>query len=134
MVSVSLSTALASRLIDRSFFLSQLERRNVHLAAGPQAYLLAMFRVQGVMRKPTDDKAADEAACLTMIDQGLWVQATATLETALPLFDKSGVAFLPVVTLEGEAQEPRLQGALFHVDALKAYNRALAATAAEEHS
>jgi CIC family chloride channel protein len=27
-----------------------------------------------------------------------------------------------------------LMGALFHVDALKAYNRALAATAAEEHS
>ena len=29
---------------------------------------------------------------------------------------------------------PALEGALFHVDALKAYNRALAATAAEEHS
>ena len=29
---------------------------------------------------------------------------------------------------------PVLQGALFHVDALKAYNRALAATAEEEHS
>ena len=69
-----------------------------------------------------------------MIEQGLYVQASATLETALPRFDKSGVAFLPVVTLEGEEAEPKLQGALFHVDALKAYNRALAATAEEEHS
>lgn len=134
MVSVSMSTALASRLVDRSFFLTQLERRNVHLAAGPQAYLLAMFRVQGVMRKPFDDGAADEALCQQMIVQGLFVQATATLETALPLFDKSGATFLPVVTLVGEDQHPELQGALFHLDALKAYNRALTATAEEEHS
>jgi CIC family chloride channel protein len=132
MVSVSMSTALSSRLVDRSFFLTQLERRNVHLAAGPQAYLLAMFRVQGVMRKPTDPGAADEEACLRMIDQGLWVQVSSTLEVALPIFDRSGVAFLPVVTLSDG--EPVLQGALFHVDALKAYNRALAATAEEEHS
>jgi CIC family chloride channel protein len=134
MVSVSMSTALASRLVDRSFFLSQLERRNVHLAAGPQAYLLAMFRVQRVMRGPDHPQAADEQACLTMIEQGLYLQAEATLETALPRFEKSGVAYLPVVTLEGENGAPVLQGALFHVDALKAYNRALAATAKEEHS
>ena len=36
-------------------------------------------------------------------------------------------------TLTGEDRTPELQGALFHVDALKAYNRALAATAEEEH-
>ncbi|ANT61142.1 voltage-gated chloride channel [Salipiger sp. CCB-MM3] len=134
MISVSMSTALASRLVHRSFFLSQLERRNVHLAAGPQAYLLAMFRVQGVMRKPNDEGAADEEACLRMIEQGLFLNAQATLEAALPLFDKSGVAYLPVVTRKGPDDAPVLQGALFHVDALKAYNRALAATAAEEHS
>ena len=132
MISVSMSTAVAARMVDRSFFLTQLERRNVHLAAGPQAYLLAMFRVQAVMRRPTDEKAADEESCLRMIEQGLYVQAGATLEVALPLFEKSGVAFIPVVTLEDGT--PILQGALFHVDALKAYNRALAATAKEEHS
>ncbi len=131
MVSVSLSTALASRLVNRSFFLTQLEQRNVRLAAGPQTYLLAMFRVTGVMRRVTDENTADEETCQEMIAQGLYVQESATLETALPVFDKSGVAFLPVVKLEGEAAV--LQGALYHVDALKAYNRALAATAAEEH-
>src|SRR6056297_2988854 len=131
MVSVSMSTALSARMVDRSFFLTQLERRNVHLAAGPQAYLLAMFRVQGIMRKPNDATAADEEACLTMIEQGLYVQGQTTLETALPLFDKSGVAYLPVVRLEGKQQTPVLQGALFHVDAFKAYIRALAATAEE---
>lgn len=132
MISVSMSTALAARFVARSFFLTQLSRRNVHLAGGPQAYLLAMFRVHGVMRKPTDEGAADEEACLRMIEQGLYVHAGGTLETALPLFDKSGVAFLPVVIMEDDT--PTLHGALFHVDALKAYNRALAATAEEEHS
>lgn len=132
MVSVSLSTALASRLVDRSFFLTQLERRNIHLAAGPQAYLLAMFRVAGVMRKADDD--IDEDACWAMIGDGVYVDGNATLEAAMPIFDKSAVVFIPVVTLSGEGQAPKLLGALYHVDALKAYNRALAATAAEEHS
>ncbi len=132
MVSVSLSTALASRLVDRSFFLTQLERRNIHLAAGPQAYLLAMFRVAGVMRKVED--GIDEDACWDMIAEGVYVDGNATLEAAMPIFDKSSVVFIPVVTLSGEGQAPELWGALYHVDALKAYNRALAATAAEEHS
>lgn len=132
MVSVSLSTALASRLVDRSFFLTQLERRNIHLAAGPQAYLLAMFRVAGVMRKSED--GIDEDACWEMISEGIYVDGNATLEAAMLIFDKSSVDFIPVVTLSGEDQAPELRGALYQVDALKAYNRALAATAAEEHS
>ncbi|MEO0400826.1 MAG: chloride channel protein [Pseudomonadota bacterium] len=134
MVAVSMSTALSSRLVDRSFFLTQLERRGVHLAAGPQAYLLAMFRVSGVMRTPDDPRAAEEEACWQMITDGIYVDAAATLEVALPIFDRTLVRFIPVVTLTGENAAPELQGALFHVDALKAYNRALAATAAEEHS
>jgi CIC family chloride channel protein len=134
MVSVSLSTALASRLVDRSFFLTQLERRDIHLAAGPQAYLLAMFRAGTVMRSMDDPRAADEKQCWELIHEGIYIDASATLEAALPVFDRTGVAFIPVVTLTGENAGPELQGAVFHVDALKAYNRALAATAAEEHS
>jgi len=134
MVAVSMSTALSSRLVDRSFFLTQLERRGVHLAAGPQAYLLAMFRVGSVMRKPGDARMADETRCWEMITEGIYVDENATLEAALPIFDRAMVPFIPVVALTGENAAPELRGALFHVDALKAYNRALAATAAEEHS
>ena len=134
MVSVSISTALASRIVDRSFFLSQIERRGIHLAAGPQAYLLAMVRVANVMRKTDDPRAADEDACWEMIGDGIYVDGNATLEAAMPIFDRASVPFVPVVTLSGEDSPPELWGALFHVDALKAYNRALAATAAEEHS
>ncbi|WP_318246191.1 chloride channel protein [Pseudooceanicola nanhaiensis] len=134
MVTVSISTALGTRMVDRSFFLTQLERRNIHLAAGPQAYLLAMFRAQGVMRPDGTPGAAPAEPCWKMIEAGTYLDATATLETALPVFDRTGAAFLPVVQLRGADQPPELIGALFHVDALKAYNRALAATAAEEHS
>ncbi|MEL7132747.1 MAG: chloride channel protein [Pseudomonadota bacterium] len=102
MVAVSMSTALSSRLVDRSFFLTQLERRGVHLAAGPQAYLLAMFRVGSVMRKTTDPRAADEARCWEMISDGIYVDRSATLEAALPIFDRTLVPFVPVVTLRSE--------------------------------
>ena len=134
MVAVSLSTALASRLVDRSYFLTQLERRNVHLSKGPQAYLLAMFRVANVMRRPEDVNAASEEGLWEAIEEGHWVNPNATLETALPLFEKTNRPFLPVLTVGDEGQPPRIHGSLFHVDALQAYNRALAATAEEEHS
>ncbi|WP_071675091.1 chloride channel protein [Nioella nitratireducens] len=133
MISVSISTAVASRLVDRSFFLTQLERRNIHLAAGPQAYLLSMFRVGRVMR-PLTDRPDEAEALLTLIEQGIYLDRNATLERALPTFERSGLDMVPVVTLSPGDAPPALEGVLYHVDALKAYNRALAATAAEEHS
>lgn len=134
MVSVSLSTALASRLVDGSFFLTLLERRNVHLAAGPQAYLLSTFSCAGVMREKGADNGAEDAACWDLLEQGIYIDGNATLESAMPIFETSGASFIPVVTLGGEDQPPELWGAVFHVDALCALNEALAATAAEEHS
>ncbi len=134
MVAVSMSTALASNIVDRSFFLTQIERRGIHLAAGPQAYLLAMFTAAKTMRTCDDTRAADEDRCWEMIGEGMYVDAAATLEIAIPIFEQTGMEFLPVVTLSADAAPPELLGALFHVDALRAYNRALAATAAEEHS
>nr|WP_089947852.1 chloride channel protein [Litoreibacter albidus] len=134
MVAVSLSTALASRLVDRSFFLTQLERRGVHLAAGPQAYLLSMFRVRNVMRDADHERAAAEEDIWKMIEQGVYIDPNATLEDAMPLFERNNDLFIPVATMGKEGEAPTILGALFQVDALKQYNRALAATAAEEHS
>ncbi len=133
MVSVSMSTALASRLVDRSFFLTQLERRNVHLAAGPQAYLLAMLRAGTVMRPLGGIRSITKEEAQALIEQGLCVKASATLEAAMPYFDRDDIPCIPVVIVDEEGCEDPV-GALYHVDALKAYNRALAATAAEEHS
>ncbi|WP_297769533.1 chloride channel protein [uncultured Roseovarius sp.] len=134
MVAVSMSTALGSRLVRRSFFLTQLMRRGIRLAAGPQDYLLGMFRVAKLMRAPDDARAADEAQCWSLIEQGVYIDIAATLEQAMPVFERASVPFIPVVTLAGGDQPPTLSGALFHVDALKAYNRALAAVSEEEHS
>ncbi|WP_090207759.1 chloride channel protein [Yoonia litorea] len=134
MVAVSISTALSSRLVDRSFFLTQLERRNVHLAAGPQAYLLATFKVSSIMRKMDVPGAADEEECWRLVREGLYLDGNATLEQAMPIFERGSPRFIPIVTLGGEDSPPVLWGALFQVDALRAMNRALAATAAEEHS
>jgi len=134
MVAVSMSTAVASRLVDRSFFLTQLERRNVHLAAGPQAYLLATFMVANVMRKADTPGSADVESCWALIRDGVYIDGNATLEQAMPIFEAGNQVFIPVVTLADEDAPPELWGALFQVDALKAMNKALAATAAEEHS
>ena len=134
MVSVSLSTALASGFVHRSFFLTQLERRNVHLAAGPQAYLLATFRIASIMRDKQSANAASEDACWALIQDGVYIDGNATLEQAMPMFENGSHSFIPVVTLGDEASPPELWGALFHVDALRVMNTALAQTAAEEHS
>ena len=134
MVSVSLSTALASKLVDRSFFLTQLERRNVHLAAGPQAYLLATFKVASIMRERGAENGAPEDQCWDLVSDGVYIDGNATLEQAMPMFEQANHRFVPVVTLGDQDSPPELWGALFQVDALKAMNKALADTAAEEHS
>lgn len=134
MVAVSMSTALAGSLVDRSFFLTLIERAGVHLAAGPQAYLLSMFRVANVMRGGDHPDGAEDDAIWAAIEAGVFIDPNATLEDAMPIFERINCPFIPVVTLGEEGAPPTLLGALFQVDALKQYNRALAATAAEEHS
>ncbi len=134
MVSVSLSSALASRLVDRSFFLTQLERRDVHLAAGPQAYLLGTFQVSSVMRGVDHPRAADPETCAKLIQEGTYVFEGKTLDQAMPILEATGSNFIPVVAPAAGDGPPELRGALFQLDALRAFNRALAATAAEEHS
>lgn len=132
MVSVSISTALASRLVDRSFFLTQLERRNIRCAAGPQAYLLALLKADAIIRHIGNARCASIEECEAKRAEGLFVRSGASLEALLPVFDRAETPFLSVVA-EEEGEE-RVIGAIYHVDVLKAYNRALVAVAAEEHS
>ena len=134
MVAVSMSTAVSSKLVHRSFFLTQLERRNVHLAAGPQAYLLATFKVSTVMREAGTQGSANTESCWDLIREGVYIDGNATLEQAMPIFEAGNQVFIPVVTIADEDAPPELWGALFQVDALKVMNKALADTAAEEHS
>jgi CIC family chloride channel protein len=134
MVAVAVSTTLASKFVARSFFLEQLERRGVRLAAGPQAYLLAIIPVQGLMRGLDHPRMADLAACEALIAEQTYVVESSSLEVALPLFEGPKHAFLPVVVSTDTDETPTLVGALFQVDALRAYSQAMAETAREEHS
>ncbi|WP_243405052.1 chloride channel protein [Pelagivirga sediminicola] len=133
MVAVSTSTALGARLVTRSFFLTQLKRRGIHLAEGPQAYLLSMTGVAGLIRPASDDSAPDEDVCRAMIDKGIYSDIGSTLETAMPLFEAHAVNYIPVIAQGTGDAQPVYKGVLYHVDALKAYNLALATLSREEH-
>jgi CIC family chloride channel protein len=130
LVAVSTSTALASRLVHKSFFLTQLERFGVHIAAGPQAYLLATFSVSGLMR----DCDGEDEVSRGLMTQDVFVDRHATLESAMPLFTQHDTQILPVVGYDADQSTRVLLGVLHEVDALRAFNQALVETAREEHS
>jgi chloride channel protein, CIC family len=133
MTSVSLSSALASRLVRRSFFLTQLERRGIHLTEGPQVWLPRQLRVAAVIR-PLDDPAAPAPDLVrNLARSGPALSQASTLAEALVEFDRSGAAFLPVLGPAVDEGEAEILGTVYHVDALRTLNQALADTAAEEH-
>lgn len=134
MTAVSLSTAFASRMVHRSFFLTQLENRGIHLAAGPQTYILATFRVSSVMRHLNHWDTPPREKLEQMQADGVTVHYRNTLDEVMQRFESENTTFLPVVLEGGDEGRPELVGSIHHLDALKAYSRALAATAAEEHS
>ena len=130
LVTVSLATALSSRYADRSFFLTQLERRNIHVAIGPQGYLLELVRTDAIMRPIDEATQAD----WDLVEKGLYVSAAGTLNTAMTVFERTRAAYLPVVKVGGETAPSQIVGRLHEVDALRAYNKALSDAAEEEHS
>ena len=130
LVTVSLATALSSRYVDRSFFLTQLERRNIHVAIGPQGYLLELVRTDATMRPIDEATQAD----WDLVEKGHYVSAAGTLNTAMTVFERTRAAYLPVVKVGGETAPSQIVGRLYEVDALRAYNKALSDAAEEEHS
>ena len=130
LVTVSLATALSSRYVDRSFFLTQLEGRNIHVAIGPQGYLLELVRMDATMRPIDEATQAD----WDLVEKGHYVSAAGTLNTAMTVFERTRAAYLPVVKVGGETTPSQIVGRLYEVDALRAYNKALSDAAEEEHS
>lgn len=141
MTAVSLSSALASRLVHRSFFLTQLENRGVRVAEGPQVWLPQKMRITTVMR-PMDAESAPPADLVrNLAGSGRALTEGMRLYQALAEFERTGAAFLPVIRPPEEPQDgasddlpdPEILGVVYHVDALRALNQALAEAAAEEH-
>ena len=113
--------------MDRSFFLTQLQRRGIDLAAGPQSYVLALVANRDVMT-PIENPTTDH---WTMVEEGTFVSEFGALKGAMPVFQRTHSAVLRVA---GKDQPAQIIGLLYEVDALRAYAKALADTAAEEHS
>ncbi|MFT6772717.1 MAG: CIC family chloride channel protein [Paracoccaceae bacterium] len=134
MASVSIATVVASSMVDQSFFLTQLERRGIHLAVGAQAWIPGTIPVRDVMRLRGADGGASDSACWELVEQGAMLTRRDTLEAALPMFDRITSGMIPVVDPGEAGAPPELIGALYHIDALKAFNRALIETHREEHS
>jgi chloride channel protein, CIC family len=128
MVCVSVAVAIAREGVNRNFFLTQLARRGVHLSRGPQKYLLSTMTVKSIMRPTGSDDSPSETFTQELVEQGVILAENDTLEKAFPMFANLKNAYIPVM------RETELIGTLFHLDALKAYNRALIEVHEEEHS
>ncbi|WP_240607974.1 chloride channel protein [Pararhodobacter oceanensis] len=134
LAAISTATAVASRFVKRSFFLEQLARRGVKVAQGPQEYLLQLVGIAHVTRRPGSPKALPQVVLEDLAKDGMAIDHKGLLREALRRFDKTGASHLAVVNSVGAGEGARVVGCLSHVDALRAFNQALAAIAAEEHS
>lgn len=132
MIAVSFASVVADRMVARSFFLTQLERKGLHLSDGPQGYLAATMRAKHLMRPRGAENSAPDSGCFELVEQGAFLRPDDTLERALPMFEQLHGEYLPVVA-ETESAEGDLIGSLYHVDALRAYNRVLEEELREEH-
>lgn len=133
LAAISTATAVSSRIVRRSFFLTQLARRGVKIAQGPQEYLLQMVGLGAVIRRPGAPGALPLSVLESLAADGMTVDRDALLKEALLRFRRTGASHLAVTAPDAEGA-PQVVGCLGHVDALKAYNQAMAAIAAEEHS
>lgn len=136
MICVSLSTLVASKWVARSFFLTQLARKGVQLWLGPQAYLLGMFTVKRLMREMQSLNADEQERVQGALESGYIIDMSATLTEAMPLFERYSIQMLCVIgSLEETQNAPaKVVGALYRMDALVAYNKALATTSQEYNS
>ncbi|MEM1131221.1 MAG: chloride channel protein, partial [Pseudomonadota bacterium] len=135
MIAVSVASIVADRMVARSFFLTQLERRGLHLSDGPQGYLAATMKAGDLMRPRGAENCAPDSGCHELVGQGVYLKRDDGLDRALPMLDRLKSNYIPVVEkAPAENETAELLGALYHVDALRAYNHALEEELREEHA
>jgi len=133
MVTVSVASVMTQQVIERSYFHWRLGNRGLHLGDGPQRYLLDTMQVTNHMIPRGSEGSPSEMQSWDLIEQGVLLLEDDTLAKALPMFVESkGLDAIPVVK-QTEGGGNTLVGALFHVDALRAFNRALVEAHEEEH-
>ncbi len=131
MVSVSVATVLTQQVIERSYFHWRLGNRGLHLGDGPQRYLLDTMTVASYMLPRGAEGSPSETQAWDLVEQGVSLDLGDTMQTALSMFSKK-LDYIPVVE-RTEGGGRTIIGVLFHIDALRAYNRALVEAHEEEH-
>ena len=136
MIAVALASVVADRMVARSFFLTQLARKGINVATGPQSWLKASLKVGRLMRPIGTGDAAPAAECTALHARGGAVAREDTLARAIQLFERFEVDVLPVMRWPppGTPGAPRLVGVLHRADAMAAYARLLERELREEHS
>ena len=128
LIAVSISSLVAGVFVQRSFFLTQLARRGVYLAEGPQRYLLAGLQVAGLMRLIDTVSVSRAQALARLAEDGVVVQPSQSADAVIHLFNQHKCKAIGVMDEAGV-----MIGALYHVDVLSAYSAALADLVKEEH-
>ena len=134
MVAVSSSTALTSKFIDKSFFLSQLSRRNLNLISGPKFFLLRDKKVADLMKFNHLDLLSDQKLDEKIVIKNNNIASTDSLELALNVFEGSSIDYLFVINPNAGEEGSNILGVLYHLDVLKLYNDVLTRSLQEEHS
>ncbi len=132
MVAVSLATVVSQYFTAGSYFHEQLLRRGIRVAEGPQQYVLSTISVSRVMRVAGDESGIPQGEAMELVEQGAYVDVSDTLDKALPLLETAPTGYLPVMS--NHEEEAEILGAIYYVDALQAFNRALAEATREEHT
>ena len=126
LITVCISTGLTLAAHGRSYFHWQLEMRGLELQAGAHGYLVRSVHVRDFLEPPGEDdpKTLDLEADPPRLVPG------DSMETALRLFDASGMPRIPVVEARGSAD---VVGFARHISALDRFNKALIEASREEH-
>ncbi|MCI4664057.1 MAG: chloride channel protein [Neomegalonema sp.] len=135
MVSTSVATVATQQVFRKSFFHWQLARRGVDLIADPEHEVLPGLKAGAHMRWRDSETGASDAAAWELARQGVYLHPKDDFRRAFKRFRGGKLTFLPVLDPNTSPADPgALLGALYYVDALEAYNRALVKLHEEEHS
>lgn len=134
MVTVSVSTSFSGRLINKSFFLSQLKRRKLDLISGSKYYLLRNQILSDLSLDRNSDLINAEFSNKPAFIESRCVLSSASLETALRKFDEQNTPYLFVIGSIECTNANEVIGIIHHIDLLKIFNKTLTAISEEEHS
>ncbi len=125
MLTISISTGLTQAVYGRSYFHLQLESRGLVLTEGAHRAIMFTLSVRDFMTL-----VRDEEPIAILQDESRRLVPGDSLETALRMFDTSGVDYLPVVE---KRDSNKVIARVSHIAALDRFNKGLIDANVEEH-